>query len=291
MEVPRQTISVNIFWETLIGVIADVSDGWCTPTRWKNRNLSNHFGQIRMQSSRCIKKRKSQDTCDLAGILARLDALKCVDPMQCVTQPKGLHVYTVKILLKNTWWELQGQGNWIFEIIKQFNCAMSCAFLSFFIYLYIYICIQSGMARLSLSLCVYVWVCIGNIEYWYTHMRREEHVLWYIEYARLYLVPWCQWVWTWLTWLFDSQLVPVDLLSPVSNAIALSKAVAICCHVWVIVGLTMCWTSPNQPVFGSLSSRGTKVTSQSELALYLWREAVATNEVGMEHLHTSNMSR
>ena len=98
LEVPRQTISVNIFWETLIGVIADVSDGWCTPTRWKNRNLSNHFGQIRMQSSRCIKKRKSQDTCDLAGILARLDVLKCVDPMKCVTQPKGLHVYTVKIL-------------------------------------------------------------------------------------------------------------------------------------------------------------------------------------------------
>ena len=58
LEVPRQTISVNIFWETLIGVIADVSDGWCTPTRWKNRNLSNHFGQIRMQSSRCIKKKE-----------------------------------------------------------------------------------------------------------------------------------------------------------------------------------------------------------------------------------------
>lgn len=146
---------------------------------------------------------------------------------------KRLTCVYCKNTLKNTWWELQGQGNWIFEIIKQFNCAMSCAFLSFFIYIYIYI--YNQVWRASLSLYVYVWVCIGNIEYWYTHMRREEHVLWYIEYARLYLVPWCQWVWTWLTWLFDSQLVPVDLLSPVSNAIALSKAVAICCHVWVIV--------------------------------------------------------
>ena len=121
-----------------------------------NRNLSNHFWANSNAKFKMYQKRKSQDTCDLAGILARLDALKCFDPMQCITQPKGLHVYTVNILLKNTWWELQGQGNWIFEIIKQFNCAMSCAFLYFFIYLYIYTIRYGAPLSLYVCMCGYV---------------------------------------------------------------------------------------------------------------------------------------
>ena len=50
-----------------------------------SRNLSKHSWQKNMIFQ--------PNTWDLAGILARLDLVKCCRPMQCVTLPKVLHVY------------------------------------------------------------------------------------------------------------------------------------------------------------------------------------------------------